>query len=302
MDTSISTEGKRLDGKRKLSAYVPISKMTKEDADKKRYVDKLRQRRYRQRKKALKRNSTVLLPITNVLDDKEKKHTPISCNITGMGNENERKDDYSTDSLSVDLLGKGNGKEKKEESIDDSSVIDLVTPTKHIQTVVKCQPCIDCMDTQSYYPYSIITAKDSEEEKRRMYLTCKTLNSQPQLGDKFDAEFRKIRHEITEGNQQDRRTIKIIHERLANPMTTLADEDLKKVLTLGSFVTDAVVYYYSALLLNRDLAMVKQLPARKRSWIYSPHFITRLGREKETEKGYKYDREIKRWGTKVPGM
>jgi hypothetical protein len=190
----------------------------------------------------------------------------------------------------------------------DISIIDLVTPTKKKGT---SSPVVSGIapnhkkhfhENENPVVYKINFARDADEEFERCTSACNTLNSEPKLGVVFALDFAMMKQMIESGDETKQWTIQLYHDRgLANPTTKMSDRDLRNVLTPGQFVTDAVVYFYSAQLLNRDLAMIKQKPGRKRCWIYSPHFITRLGREDESVSGYKYTDAINRWGARVPG-
>ena len=79
-------------------------------------------------------------------------------------------------------------------------------------------------------------------------------------------------------------------------------QDFVALVELGQFLTDGAIYFYSGLLLERDLLLVRLAQSSPRSWIYSPHFMTILRREKEMATGFCYDKRIACLGSQwVPG-
>jgi hypothetical protein len=74
--------------------------------------------------------------------------------------------------------------------------------------------------------------------------------------------------------------------------------DLRRLLTLGKFVTDGIIYMYSALLMERDHALFLHNKARGRSWIFGPHFYTTLSPNRES---FNYSDVCSIGKNKVPG-
>ena len=59
--------------------------------------------------------------------------------------------------------------------------------------------------------------------------------------------------------------------------SVMRGRDFSELLQPRAFITDATIYFYSALLMQRDHAMALAYPnAWVRSWIFGPHFYTQL--------------------------
>lgn len=74
--------------------------------------------------------------------------------------------------------------------------------------------------------------------------------------------------------------------------------DFRQLLTKTLYVTDAFIYMYSALLLERDHAMYLAIPGWQRSWIYGSHFYAQLSPNSYL---YNYDSVKKHGSRQVPG-
>lgn len=90
------------------------------------------------------------------------------------------------------------------------------------------------------------------------------------------------------------------------PMSnTMHPKDFHSLLTLGAFVSDSLIYMYSALLLERDHALSLERFDKSRSWIYGTHFydLLSLGNSIDLEKPeVENDSRVKNIGSRtVPG-
>ena len=84
----------------------------------------------------------------------------------------------------------------------------------------------------------------------------------------------------------------------AAPETLMLGEDFRKLLQFGAFISDATIYFYSALLMQRDHALALAYPdSWERSWIFGVHFYTNL---LPPDQPYQYGR-VERHGSKSPG-
>lgn len=78
---------------------------------------------------------------------------------------------------------------------------------------------------------------------------------------------------------------------------TMSRRDFRQLLNLGLYLTDACIYMYSALLMERDHAMHLKIPGWKRSWIFGSHFYTLLSPNRQQ---HVYEK-VKNYGARVPG-
>jgi hypothetical protein len=307
--------------KKRKKRYIPMNERTEEEVKKARLEWCIRSKRYRDRKKGLNgRTEYGEIQIDNEESHhrdhdeethEEQKRGKYKEEEKGKHKEEEKGKYKEEDGKHIDHIDEekeeGNSSEHDEVMYpSDISIIDLVTPTKKKGTNSAVVSEIASNHKKHFHAnpvvYKIKFAKDCDEEYERCISACNTLKSAPEIGEEFDMELNEMKQRIESGDETQQWTIQLYHGRgLANPATKMSDRDLRNLLTPGAFVTDAVVYFYSAQLLNRDLAMIRQKPGRKRCWIYSPHFMTRLGREDESVSGYKYTDAINRWGTRVPG-
>ena len=94
-------------------------------------------------------------------------------------------------------------------------------------------------------------------------------------------------------------TFKSVTDRNSKSITNdMTRRDFFRLLTLSEFLTDASLYMYSALLLERDHVMHLQLKEWRRSWIYGSHFYSKLSSNRSQ---YDYS-GVKNVGTNcVPG-
>ena len=83
--------------------------------------------------------------------------------------------------------------------------------------------------------------------------------------------------------------------------TSMHGRDFGELLQKGAFITNATIYFFSALLLQRDHAMSLAYPTSwVRSWIYGVHFYTKLITVKNTDqKKYQY-LHVNGHGKRVP--
>lgn len=106
---------------------------------------------------------------------------------------------------------------------------------------------------------------------------------------KFGPDLEEL-HSLVTFKRMDSNAITVFH--------AMSRHDFKQLLTKRLYVTDAFIYMYSALLLERDHAMSLVIPGWKRSWIYGSHFYALLSPNRYQ---YNYNRVKKHGRRQVPG-